>query len=1272
MTSVFSKILVFKPAYFAAPLAAIALALAFFSHASAAPPVQILASDLNVNVSVSETNPAEGEQVTFTITVTWQPNSCAGPTCFVYQDVIVAAPLPEGLTFVSDSGGPLEYFENGAPFIPAGTWDVGTMPPLLSDSKQIEIVARVNSGKAGDAITFNAGLHASTPVDSFDTADNSDSVTINVEGVDIEVVSKTVSEPNPTVGDSITYTVNIRNNGPDNATNVRILDLLPGGLSCTGFSASQGSYSCGTGVWSAGTLTDGATASLQIFAHVQGNLGQKITNTAKLQSVTQVDRQSNNDSKEVEITVRAADLRVSVVDDPDPVPLGGTLTYTITVTNDGPDVARNTVLTSRFPEALFPDPFPAGCLVSLVPGTFTVSCNLGDILAGEANAVTRVITVRATSPGSFDNKVEATATEGDPDTANNIVTANTVATILVNATDDVDNGCTSAHCNLREAIIAANADASLGVIFFGILGDGPHVFAPATSLPTITAPVIIDGYSQSGAAEATASTPPVFKIEIDGSGGGGDGLKITGDGSTIKGLVIRGFPGNGIAIEGGSNNLIEGNFIGTNKDGAIAEDNANGAAGVRIANGTNNTVGGATIAKRNLISGNGAEGVLITGSGSTGNVVQGNLIGTDVTGVVDLGNASHGVSITSFANTNTIGGNGAGARNVISGNDGSGVFIEGANTSSNLVQGNFIGTGVNGQSPLPNVGGGVTIQNASQNTIGGSVAGDGNVISGNTGAGISISGVGSTGNKAQGNLIGTNQAGTAALPNGGGGVKISGGASGNEIGGASTAGACSGACNLISGNTGAGVSIEGNATTSNTVRGNFIGTNLGGSARLQNTSHGVSIVDAPGNTVGGPNSPDNDANLISGNGGAGISISGATASGNTVLGNIIGTNIGGTAAIANTSHGINITDAPGNTIGGVVSAGGSDPCNGACNLISGNGGAGISISGATASGNVVQGNFVGTRKDGKAKLPNASHGVSVVGALNNSIGGDIPATPGQRPCSGTCNLISGNTGSGVSISGEAATGNSVRSNFIGTDSSGIVNIGNTSHGVRIAGGALNNRVGGATAEKNAIAFNGGDGVSIQAGTGNAALSNAIFNNGGLGIDLTNDGATFNDPGDADDGANRLQNFPFFATASMDDTGRLIIRYSVDSGAAAASFPLTVQFFKADSKDGGEGRIFLLSHSYNAGEATAELANAPSFGVKTGTPIVATVTDAANNTSEFSTAVPVNEPRVFVVNSLADGTPDICDSADCTLREAIIAANVNEGIRDFIHFNIPAG
>jgi titin len=518
--------------------------------------------------------------------------------------------------------------------------------------------------------------------------------------------------------------------------------------------------------------------------------------------------------------------------------------------------------------------------------------------------------------------------------------AQAAATYVVNTAGDADDGaCSKAHCSLREAIHAANAHPGADMITFKIRGPATFTIQPTSALPVITDPVTIDGTTQRGYAGH-----PI--VELDGSNASDGepdmeirGLVISAGGSTVRGLVINRFSGDGIVLTTNGGNRIEGNFIGTDRTGTTALGNFRGV--VVQGGSSNNLIGGTEIHTGNLISGNGGAGVRLSDQGTEDNKVQGNFLGTDLTGMNPLGN-NLGVRIVDGAANNLIGGTENGARNIISGNYDTGIYIdveEVEGTTGNIVQGNYIGTDASGAAALPNGNGVVIAAGATNTLIGGVEAGAGNVISGNSYDGMFFVDPGTTGNILQGNFIGTDASGATALPNGADGVRILGGASNTLIGGTED-----GAPNLISGNTYIGVSIWDTGTSGNIIQGNYIGTDLTGTQLLGNSAEGVSLfTGASDNLISG--------NLISGNGSAGVKIADPGTTGNKVQGNLIGTDATGTQPLGNLPGGITIMGgAAGNLVGG------TEP--GIGNTIAFNGGPGIALSDDGGSGNSLLSNLL--------------------------------------------------------------------------------------------------------------------------------------------------------------------------------------------------------------------------------------------------------------------------------------------------------------------------
>ena len=293
--------------------------------------------------------------------------------------------------------------------------------------------------------------------------------------------------------------------------------------------------------------------------------------------------------------------------------------------------------------------------------------------------------------------------------------------------------------------------------------------------------------------------------------------------------------------------------------------------------------------------------------------------------------------------------------------------------------------------------------------------------------------------------------------------------------------------------------------------GNYIGVDVTGTKPLGNTDDGVEIdTGASGNTIGGSTAA--ALNVISANLQNGIAINSGAGS-NTVVGNEIGTDLSGTVTqasggsgnLGNAEAGIEIRGSSNNTIGGADLATPTLALAGAGNLISGNGG-GIVISQmqseAVSSGNLVLGNFIGTNVAGTQSLANSAFGVEI-NADNNTIGGTSPATR---------NIISGNTGDGVALvaslntpvpgfAPHAPVMNTIQDNFIGTDVSGKLPLGNGGNGVTITGGS-NNTIGGTTtAAGNLISSNSGRGVFIT-GSASAPATNNLVDGNIIGTDLT--------------------------------------------------------------------------------------------------------------------------------------------------------------------------
>lgn len=713
-----------------------------------------------------------------------------------------------------------------------------------------------------------------------------------------------------------------------------------------------------------------------------------------------------------------------------------------------------------------------------------------------------------------------------------------------------------------------------------------HLLSP---LPTLTTRVIVDA-SRPGQVNTQAAADNARPyVVIDGGATVADGLTLTA-GGVVRGLVFQDFLDSGLVLRGGSGYQVEGNFLGISAAGTGLSDllKIRGDA-VRVVDAADVVIGGASIAARNIISGAGqagsnASGVHVLGS-SSGVVIQNNFIGADPSGTKDFGNTGDGVFVDGVSGVSILG-------NLILGNDRYGVEIDGANGgllannqigranagnslggilldaaqnvtvgglaaaqngiaanggpgvtaslgSGHVIAGDFIGTDGLGTTGIGNAGAGVRILDSSDVTVGqidallGRLA-DQNAIAGNVGHGVEVTGNAALRATIRGNVIagnagdgvsvhdiaagpGASVAGTAIVGNaisGGQRVTVPGGAvvrngdgvrvtnapftsiRNNTIG--SVAGGATGAANAGSGvvvsGTGSaasasGVAVAGNVLSGNrrfglevansfglVASGNEIGTNPDGNGRIANALGGV-LFDASGNNTLGGNIAD-ERNVISGNGGAGVSLTGGAAtSGNAILGNFIGTTADGGSKLGNGGPGVVLNGVTGNSIGG-LGATLSGIAGTGRNVISANAGDGLSVIGAGASMNAVVNNFIGTDANGASALGNTGSGISIV---------DVQGTAAS-PFAIRGNVISGNVAAGVTIRG--AAGVLIAGNEIGTNASGNGPVGNAV-GISILN-APNISIGGsADADRNVISGNAGDGVDIVGAPGASVIGNRI-------------------------------------------------------------------------------------------------------------------------------------------------------------------------------------
>jgi len=936
-------------------------------------------------------------------------------------------------------------------------------------------------------------------------------------------------------------------------------------------------------------------------------------------------------------------------------------------------------------------------------------------------------------------------------------------TFLVTNTNDAGAG------SLRDALLRNNASVAGAAnrIEFALPGDGPHVLTPATAWPAISHAVVMDGYSQPGARANTLAngSDAVLKIHLQaGSGFGGTGLELNTVGSLVRGLALTKWV-TAIEVNGGQN-TIQGCFIGLDPAGSNI-GTLNGT-GLRLASGNGHRIGGTAPGERNLIGGNGA-GLTVFGNDA---VIEGNWFGLDPTGRLPRGNAQ---PIQLSGNNHRFGGSDVAARNVVAATSADGLRLAGANNC--LVALNFIGTDATGLAARGNLGIGLQVTGVSS---GNEILG--NVIGGNTGAGLQSAG----GSVILGNRIGVGVDATTPLPNGQG-ISLHG--SGNRVGGVAA-----GEANVIAHNLGDGVLVTGADTSGNAIRGNVITGNTGLGLNLG--FDGVTPNDA-GDADSGPNGLLNFPELTTATvNAASVEIAGtfdsrperaftldfyanreADASGFGEGRQYLGSTTVNTGADGRATFNVNFnvialgrwltatatdleentsefsralranTTRPGGTFT-VTSAADSGPGTlrqaildasavmaGTPHLIRfdlpaplapsigrhanlppgvrtialqsalpvpeemvtldgftqpgtaanaaedrddalrlihldglglGFGSAGLSLrlAGSSVRGLIITRVFNGPAVElaGEGQcvvagclLAGNQDGVVIRGSSGNRIGG---AARGER------NVIVEHTGVGVLITGEAPKENVVLGNFIGLDAGGEKPALNAD-GILVEAGA-SHRIGGlAAGEANWIAFNRLAGVYLRNGQGSVVRGNRIFANEGLGLDLGNRGVTANDAGDADVGANGLQNFPVLTAANVVAGGIRVTGTLNSAPGTAYELDFHHNAF-CDSTGHGEGALHFGSLT-----VTTDAAGNASFDavlparIPRGS-ITATAT-GPGGTSEFSqcrvlgTELPA---ATFLVTTTADDGPG-------SLRQAIRDANAAfTSARNTIAFNLP--
>ncbi len=716
-------------------------------------------------------------------------------------------------------------------------------------------------------------------------------------------------------------------------------------------------------------------------------------------------------------------------------------------------------------------------------------------------------------------------------------THSTLAAVYdVDNVTDIDNLATYTNNDgtntLRKCIRLANLGISKDTIQFKLIGAAPFTILLNSNLPPITSPLYLNGFSQTGVVFPTPG------IVVKGSGISSSLSTINNtffinngaSSSVIRGIIMYRTQNMSIYVDGASNCTIEGCWIGITENGIMPTPLTNrvGEHGIYLGNGANNCIIGSSTA-RNVISGNRGHGIVSVNN--TGLTIVNNYIGTNITATDSIPNGIHGINVENTSQV-VIGGGAANLGNVISGNKGQGITIF-SNSDMFDIKGNKIGTNGLGTLAIANGVHGINVELSAQGQIGGTGLFDGNLISGNKATGLTLTNA-SNNCVIKRNKIGTNLAGIAAIPNGSHGISIYDRVNGTIIGGEINKEG-----NLISGNGYYGINNVLNSRLTK-IYGNLVGTTANGMGALPNMNHGIYFESSNKSSIGLNIS---FRNIISGNSTNGLSFLNCDSV--SITGNFIGASISGKVAIPNAT-GLSITngkyftigsdsamlgnvisgnttfglyannldnsyvkcnkvgvDSLGNTalangVHGIETEGGCDLVDWINNIVSGNGQNGFDL--LLITNNNIYGNKIGLGVNGTTKIANGIQGIRINGGSNNKIGS---ANKLHR------NYISGN-GNHAILFDNACNNNSVKGNYVGSDTSGTVAIGNNNSGIILLDNSTGNQIGGVNAgEGNLFCCSlAEDGIRVQVSPSTLIYNNLIGTNKN-GVLATGFGNAFN-------------------------------------------------------------------------------------------------------------------------------------------------------------------
>jgi uncharacterized repeat protein (TIGR01451 family) len=345
--------------------------------------------------------PNVGETVTYTV-------SLFNLGTAVATNVEVTDALPANVTFLSATPAGGTRFQETAT---GGVWSV----PSIAPGQTILLTLTVQA--TNTSVAFNTATI--THSDVWDPNNRNDTARTPTDPQEADlIVSKTVDETAPNVGDNVTFTVTLENLGPSTAQTVAVNDLLPAGLQFVSATASAGSYLAGSGVWTLGAVASGTTNTLLIVATVlapSSGPAQQLTNTATATSTTP-DPNPDNNTDDSTVTPRSADLAVfKSVDESEPS-IGETVTFEIVVANYGPDTATSVVVNDLLPAGLqFVSASASQGAYDAGTGVWTV----GTVTTSATQTLTVAAKVVRTTGGTETNTATVSGREYDPDPSNN-------------------------------------------------------------------------------------------------------------------------------------------------------------------------------------------------------------------------------------------------------------------------------------------------------------------------------------------------------------------------------------------------------------------------------------------------------------------------------------------------------------------------------------------------------------------------------------------------------------------------------------------------------------------------------------------------------------------------------------------------------------------------------------------------------------------------------------------------------------------------------------